>query len=206
METDSPQYCEPCVFFGAENKTKTTRCRRDCPQGRLPAAPWLCAPVPVRAFDLLSRGSWLNMCIFCRKSRAPWPSCSLLSRFQCAVILPCCGIRSRARARLTMRTSDANRLRNFRILFSPVATLRIVKPDLVRKVRRRAFPCAAFVHPLCSIHRRYTDSSWGARSRWQSSCAAPDSVALSSRVPQLTTSPLHTRTLRGPGKTLRIGP
>ena len=35
------------------------------------------------------------------------------------------------------------------------------------------------------IYRRYTDTSCGARSRWQSSCAAPDSVTLSSRAPQL---------------------
>ena len=51
------------VFFGAENKTKVRQSDADgtCPQGRLPAAPWLCAPVPVRAFDLLSRGPWLNM-------------------------------------------------------------------------------------------------------------------------------------------------
>ncbi len=38
---------------------------------------YTCAPVPVRAFDLLPRGSWLSMCILLSQSRAPWPSCSL---------------------------------------------------------------------------------------------------------------------------------
>ena len=42
-----------------------------------------------------------------------------------------------------MRTIDANRLRELPSPLSPVATPLIVKLDLVRAVRRRAFLCAA---------------------------------------------------------------
>jgi hypothetical protein len=86
-----------------------------------------------------------------------------------------------------------------------VATLRIVKLDLVRAVHRRTVLLEPSSVLRCTVHstsvvqygicRRYTDTSWGARSRWQSPppCAAPDSVTLRSRAPRLTTSPLHTR-------------
>ena len=48
-----------------------------------------------------------------------------------------------------MRT-DVNRLRELPYPLAPVATLRIVKPDLVRAVRRRAFLCAA-LHLHCAV-------------------------------------------------------
>ena len=91
-----------------------------------------------------------------------------------------------------MRTSDVNRLRNFRILFCPCHSGEVpfASSNLAGCVQfavLRAFLRAALCISLCSIYRRYTvtDTSCGAQSRWQSSCAAPDSVTLSSRAPQL---------------------
>ncbi len=49
-----------------------------------------------------------------------------------------------------MRTSDFSHLRELPYPLAPGATPRIVKPDLVRAVRSRAFLCAA-LYTRCAV-------------------------------------------------------
>ena len=122
------------------------------------------SPVPARASSAFPRAFAEHVHPSVANRALPGLPAACCPDYQCAVILPCCGIRSRACVRLTMRTSDVNRLRELPYPLAPGATPRIVKPDLARAIRRRTFLCAALYITLCGIYSRYTDSPCGARS------------------------------------------